>query len=80
MERIDILQNVGLAVCDEDHVELVKRLVDESDIILFDSGVLGARVGELREGGKEGFNSGSGHLTELSRENSFPTPRTDGCG
>lgn len=45
VERVDILQDVRLAVGDEHHVELVERLVDESDIILLDCCMLRAAVG-----------------------------------
>lgn len=49
MERINILQDVGLAVGDEDHVELVEGLIDKSDVILLDGRVLRATLGEFRE-------------------------------
>jgi hypothetical protein len=52
VERIDVLQDIGLAIGDEDHIELVERLIDEADIVLLDGGVLGTRVGELGEGRK----------------------------
>ena len=74
------MEDVGLAVRDEDHVELIKRLVDESDIVLLDGSVLGARVGKLGEGGEQSFDSRSGHLTELSREDSLPSAGTDRGG
>ena len=51
MERIDVLEDVGLLVGDQDHVELVQRLVYESNIVLLDRGVLRSRVGRLGEGG-----------------------------
>lgn len=57
VQRIDVLQNVGLAVGDENHVELVERLVNESDIVLLDGGVLGAAVGLLGERRQESLNS-----------------------
>jgi hypothetical protein len=46
-----------LAVGDENHVELVERLVNESDIVLLDGGVLGAAVGLLGERRQESLNS-----------------------
>ena len=49
MERVDVLQNVGLAVGDEDHVQLVQGLVDKADVVLLDRGMLRARVGQFRE-------------------------------
>lgn len=72
MKGIDVLEDVGLAVGDEDHIELVEGLVDKSNIVLLDSGMLCAAVGQLRERGKESLNSGTGHLTELPGEDSFP--------
>ena len=47
MKRINVLENIGLAVCDEHHVELVQRLVNISDIVLLDCSVLSSGVGEL---------------------------------
>lgn len=41
------MEDVGLAVGDEDDVQLVEGLVDEADIVLFDGGVLGTAVGKL---------------------------------
>lgn len=49
MERVDVLQDVGLAVGDEDHVQLVEGLVDEANIVLLDGGMLCARIGQFRE-------------------------------
>lgn len=57
VEGIDVLQDVGLLVRDEDHVELVQRLVHEADIVLLDGSVLGARIGELGERGKEALDA-----------------------
>ena len=45
MERVDVLEDVGLAVGNEDHVQLVERLVDEANVVLLDSGVLRSAVG-----------------------------------
>lgn len=49
MERVDVLQDVGLAVRDEDHIQLVQGLVDEADIVLLNGGMLCARVGQFGE-------------------------------
>lgn len=77
MQGVDVLEDVGLAVCDEDHVELIERLVDESDVILLDSRMLGAAVCKLGEGGEKGFDARPGHLTELSRKDSFAPAGAD---
>lgn len=45
VQGVDVLEDVGLLVRDEDHVELVKGLVDKSDVVLFDRGMLGSAVG-----------------------------------
>ena len=52
VERVDILEDVGLAIGDKDHVELVEGLVDITDIVLLDRGMLSTGVGELGEGGQ----------------------------
>lgn len=49
VQRIDVLEDVGLAVGDEHHVELVERLVNESHIVLLDDRVLCAAVCEFGE-------------------------------
>lgn len=64
VERVDVLEDVGLLVGDEDHVQLVQGLVDESDIVLLDNGVLGARVGGLGERGEESFDAGALDVVE----------------
>src|SRR5436190_120832 len=66
VERIDVLENVGLLVGDENHVELVQGLVDKSDVVLLDRGVLGARVGGLGESGKQGLDARTLHVMERS--------------
>lgn len=40
MEGVDVLQDVRLAVGDEDHVQFVQGLVDEADIVLLDRSML----------------------------------------
>lgn len=57
MEGVDVLEDVGLAIRNENHVEFVKRLVHKTDIILFNGCMLSTRVCQLGERGKEGFNS-----------------------
>lgn len=78
VKGIDVLQDVALSVGDEDHVEFVEGLINEANIVLLDGGVLGARVGELGERGQESFDSGPGHFSELSGEDSFPPAGADG--
>ena len=80
MQRVDVLQDVALAVGDEDDVEFVEGLVDEADVVLLDGGVLGGGVGELGERGQEGFDAGSLHLAELAGEDGFAGAGGDGCG
>lgn len=77
VERVNVLKDVGLAVGDEDHVELIQGLVDEADIVLLDGRVLCAALGELRKRGEEGFDAGSGHLSKLPGEDSFPSSGAD---
>lgn len=50
VERVNVLENIALTVGDEDHVELVQRLVDVADIVLLDCGMLRASIGKLGEG------------------------------
>lgn len=78
VKGVDVLEDVGLAVGNEDYVQFVERLVDEANVVLFDCGVLSATIRELWEGGQEGFDTGPRHLAELSRENSFAPAGADG--
>lgn len=73
------MEDVGLAVRDEDHVELIEGLVDESDVVLLDRRVLGPAVCELREGGEKGLDARPGHLAELSRKDSFAPAGANRC-
>ena len=73
VEGVNVLEDVGLAVGDEHHVELVEWLVDEAHIVLLDGRVLRAAVGEFGERGEEGFDAGAWHLPKLSGEDSFPS-------
>jgi hypothetical protein len=66
-----------LAVGNEDHVKLVEGLVNESNVVLLDDGVLCAAIGEFGERGEESFYARSWHLSELSREDSFPSTGTN---
>lgn len=78
MQGINVLKNVGLEVGDQDHVELVQRLVDEADVVLLNGGVLRAAVGQLRERRQEGLDAGPGHLAKQPREHGFAAPSADG--
>ena len=71
VEGVNVLENVGVLVGDEDHVEVLERLVDEADGIGLDRGVLGASTDQLGEGGKKSLNARPRHVAELSRD--------DGC-
>lgn len=77
VQRVDILQNVGLEVGDENHVELVEGLVDKADIVLLDRRVLGTGVGELGKGGEECFDAGPGHLAEQARKHGLAATGAD---
>jgi hypothetical protein len=73
VQGVDVLENVGLSIGDENHVKLVEGLVNESDVILLDSRVLRTAIGKFGKRGEEGFYARSWHLSELSREDSFPS-------
>jgi hypothetical protein len=68
-----------LTVGDQDDVELVQWLVDESNIILLDGGVLSPRIRKLGERSQKGLNSRAGDLTELAREDRFASPSAYRC-
>ena len=55
MQRINVLQDIGLSICYENHVKLVKRLVDVSHTVLFDCSVLGVEIEELGERSEKSF-------------------------
>ncbi len=44
VKGIDVLKNVGLTIGDQDHVELIQWLVDESYVVLLHCSMLGARI------------------------------------
>lgn len=73
VQGVDVLEDVGLAVGDEHHVEFVEGLVYEADIVLLDGCVLGAAVGEFGERRQESLYPRSWHLPKLSGEDSFPS-------
>lgn len=76
VQTVDVLEDVGLAVGDEDDVQFVQWLVYEADVVLFDGGVLGSRVRKLGERGQQCLNSRPGNLSELAREDSLPPAGT----
>jgi hypothetical protein len=78
VQRVDVLEDVGLLVGDEHHVQLVQRLVDETDIVLLDGRVLGARVRRFREGCQEGFDARSLDVVECPREDGLAAAGADG--
>jgi len=72
------LENVGLAVGDQNHVELVQRLVYEADVVLLHGSMLGAAVGQFRERCQQCLYPGPWHLAELPREDGLAAPGADG--
>ena len=78
VQRVDVLEDVGLLVGDEHHVQLVQRLVDEADIVLLDCRVLGARVRRLGEGCQEGFDARPLDVVECPREHGLAAAGADG--
>jgi hypothetical protein len=79
VQTVNVLENVGLAVGDENNVQLIQWLVYESHVILLNGGVLGLRIGELGERGEKGFNARPRNLTELAREDRFASASANGC-
>lgn len=57
MKRINVLKNIRLTVGDQDHVELIQRLIYESNVILLDGSVLGSCISQLGERGQQSFDS-----------------------
>ncbi len=78
VEGVDVLEDVGLLVGDEHHVEFVQGLVDESNIVLLNGGVLGARVGGLGKGGEEGLDTRPLDVVECSGEDGLAAAGADG--
>lgn len=68
MQAVDILQDVGLLVGNEDNVQLVQRLIHKANIVLLDRRVLRSGLGQLRERCEKRFNSRPRNLAELSRQ------------
>jgi hypothetical protein len=49
MEGVDVLEDIGLAVRDQDHIEFVEGLVDKSNVVLLHGRMLGTAVGQFWE-------------------------------
>jgi hypothetical protein len=49
VQAVDILENIGLAIGDQDNIQFVQWLVHEADVVLLDSGVLGSGIRKLGE-------------------------------
>jgi hypothetical protein len=79
MQTVNVLENVRLAVGDENNVQLIQWLVYESHVVLLNGGVLGLRIGKLGERSKESFNARPGNLAELAREDCFASASANGC-
>ena len=62
------LQDVGLLVGDEDDKKLLQWLVNISNMIGLDSGVLLSRAGQLGERSNQPLDSSASHLPELTRD------------
>lgn len=64
-ERLQVLQDVAVLGGDEDHVELLQRLVDVADAVGLHEGVLLARVHQFGEGGEEALDARPRHFHKL---------------
>lgn len=78
VQGVDVLEDVGLLVGDEHHIQLVQRLVDEADIVLLDRRVLCARIRCLREGRQEGFDARPLDVVEGAGKDGLAATRADG--
>lgn len=56
VQRIDVLQDVGLPIGDENHVKFVEWLIDIANVVLLHGSMLRARIGELWEGCQKPLN------------------------
>lgn len=78
VEGVDVLQNVGLAVGDEDHIQLIQWLVDKADIVLLDCSVLGAAIRKLGEGKEQCLQSRASHLVKGPGQDGLAPSGADG--
>lgn len=76
VQTVDVLENVGLLVCNQDDVELIQRLVNESHVVLLDCSMLGTGICQFWERCKQCLDPRTCDFTELARENGFPAART----
>ena len=65
------MENVGLLVGDEDDEKLLQRLVYVAHMVSLDRGVLLSAASQLGEGCNQAFDSGAGHLSELTRDEGY---------
>lgn len=71
-ERLQVLQDVAVLGGDEDHVELLQRLVHVADAVGFYEGVLLARVHQFRERRQEALDTRPGHFHKLPGHDGLP--------
>ena len=67
VQRLNVLEDIGGLVRDQEDVKFLQRLVDVSNLGGFDRRVLGVCRDEFWEGGQKGFDPGSRHVAELAR-------------
>jgi len=67
MQRLNVLKDIRGLVRDQEDVKFLQRLIYVSNFGGFDRRVLGVCRDEFWEGGQEGFNPGSRHVSELAR-------------
>lgn len=71
-ERLQVLQDVAVLGGDEDHVELLQRLVHVADAVGLYEGVLLARVHQFGEGSEETLDTRPGHFHKLPGYDGLP--------
>jgi len=73
-QGLQVFQNVRRLGGDEQHVELLDRLVDVADRVGLDEGVLPDSTGhQLGKGRQQTFDPGLGHLNKLARQKGLAT-------
>ncbi len=79
-ESFQVFKNVRRLGGDEQHVELLHRLVNVSDRVGLDEGVLPDAAGhQLWKGRQQAFDPGLGHFHELARQKSLAGLGAHGC-
>lgn len=76
VQTVNVLKNVGLAVGDQDDIQLIQWLVHEAHVVLLDGGVLGSGICQFGERGKQRLNARSGDFTKLAREDRLASAST----